>query len=150
MPQFLVRHLDHKNVNQRPQVKSDIVKVVASLVQKSRSEATVVEVNSTVATLESSIEKYKSDLQDSQTYNVDLETKLKEVEDKYLVTEKKVLVEKLGDPVPIYEMMALNLENLSSVAAISRNLISSLMVLVHVVVSLPRLTQFKQVIFYCH
>ena len=146
MPQFLVRHLDHKNVNQRPQVKSDIVKVVASLVQKSRFEATVVEVsvlNDILRHLRNSFQMVV-DLSDCVElgWNKELQLGIQEC--------VQVLAEKLGDPVPIYEMMALNLENLSSVAAISRNLISSLMVLVHVVVSLPRLTQFKQVIFYCH
>jgi hypothetical protein len=127
-------------------VKADIIKVFASLVRKSRSEATVLEIGVLNDILRHLCNSFENVMETSDSavviWNKELQLAIQEC--------LQGLAAKLGNPVPIYEMMGLNLEKLSSVGGSFRSMISALMVLVHVVVSLPQLMQRKQVISHCN
>ena len=131
-------------MNQQPQMKADIVKVVASLTERSKSEATIVEtgiLNDMLRHLRNSFHPAGEEFNSIELgWNNKLQLAIQDCLQR--------LAKKMGDPTPIYEMVTLNLEKLSSVAAISRSTISSLLVLSHIMVSVPELMRMQQVKFH--
>jgi hypothetical protein len=123
---------------------ADIVKIVATLAQKSMSEATVVEtsiLNDMLRHLRNSLHPGEEAAEYSE-FGMNKELQLA------IPGCLQRLAKKMGDPTPIYAMVALNLEKLSSVAAISRSTICSVLVFSHILVSVPELIQMQQVMFH--
>eukprot|EP00250_Pteridium_aquilinum_P019525 c24467_g1_i1 orf=242-3247(+) len=136
----LVKHLDHKDIKRQPQMKADVVKIVANLARQSKSEATVVDIsvlsdilkhlcNSLQASVEASSHE---ELEWNRVFQLAIEECLLE------------LARKMGDSTLIFEMMALTLEKLSSNPAVSRSTVSSLLILARTMASLPSLAQTQQ------
>lgn len=136
----LVKHLDHKNIKQHPQMKADVAKVVANLARQSKSEATVVEISvlsdilkHLCNSLQASIEAFShEELEWNKGFQLAIQDCLLE------------LSRKVGDCTLIYEMMASTLEKLSSNPSVSRSTVSSLVILARITASLPSLTQMQQ------
>ncbi|XP_057960822.1 protein SEMI-ROLLED LEAF 2 isoform X2 [Malania oleifera] len=138
----VIRHLDHKNVAHDPQVKSYVVQVAAALARQIRSGVVLAEIGfvsdlcrhlrkSLQATVESVGEQELS-------LNVSLQNS---IDDCLLEIAKGI-----GDPRPLFDLMAVTLEKLPSVGIVSRATIGSLMVLAHTI-SLASISPHSQQMF---
>ncbi|KAL6645700.1 hypothetical protein ACP70R_017308 [Stipagrostis hirtigluma subsp. patula] len=126
----VIRHLDHKNVSHDPQIKSDIIQTATSLARQLRSRGVAVELvvagdlckhlRKTLEAVESaSVRVEELNLNESlQTF---LEDCLLEV------------VRGIKDVRPLYDMMAITLENLPSIPTVARATIGSLLILSHII-----------------
>lgn len=136
----LVKHLDHKNMIQEPKIKADVVSIAACLARQSKSKATAVE----IGVLSDMLRHLRNTLQVSLEgspllkldYNKDLQLAIQE-----FLAE---LVKKVGDLTPIFEIMALTLETLPSVAMSSRSTIHSLLIFGGILASQPALKSTHQ------
>ncbi|KAG8648315.1 protein SEMI-ROLLED LEAF 2 isoform X2 [Manihot esculenta] len=125
----VIRHLDHKNVVHDPQLKSYVIQVAALLARQIRSEVELAEIGfvsdlcrhlrkSLQATVES-VGEQESNL------NVLLQ---KSIEDCLLEIAKAI-----RDAQPLFDMMAITLENLPSSGVVAHATVGSLIVLAHMI-----------------
>ncbi|EEF49964.1 conserved hypothetical protein [Ricinus communis] len=135
----VVRHLDHKNVVHDPQLKSDVIQVAAVLAKQIRSETVLAEIGfvsdlcrhlrkSLQATVESAGEQ-------ESNMNVLLQNS---IEDCLLEIARGI-----GDAHPLFDMMAITLENLPSSGVVAHATIGSLIILAHMI-SLSSVTSCSQ------
>ncbi|KAJ8565062.1 hypothetical protein K7X08_001522 [Anisodus acutangulus] len=134
----LVKHLDHKNVLKQPEMQLDIVQVVTSLAQTTKIHHSIA--------LASAITDIMRHLRKSIHYTLD-DTKLgaelikwnrlfHEAVDECLVG----LANKVGDAGPILDVMAVTLENISSIKVISRTTIAAVYRASQIIASMPNLS----------
>ncbi|KAJ4817138.1 ARM repeat superfamily protein [Rhynchospora pubera] len=141
----VIRHLDHKNVVNNPQMKADIVQVATSLVRQLRSRGVVAEmgvVSDLCRHLRKCLEaigQTGSGIEESN-WNESLQNSL---EDCLLE-----IVKGISDVRLLFEMMAITLEKLSDSAAVARATIGSLLILSHIIslttISSQNLTVFPE------
>ncbi|CAN0899301.1 Protein SEMI-ROLLED LEAF 2 [Linum grandiflorum] len=134
---MLIKHLDHKTVLKDPNMQLDVLNVTTSLAQQAKIESSI-EIIGAVSDLIRHLRKSihcsvdDANLDDgAKSWNKNL----REAVDKCLVE----LSNKVGDAGPILEMMAVVLENLSTVTVIARTTISSVYRTAQIVASLPDL-----------
>ncbi|XP_078438492.1 protein SEMI-ROLLED LEAF 2 [Wolffia australiana] len=121
----VVRHLDHKNVSHNLKLKSEIIKISAGLIQQQRSMNVIPEIG-VVADL---CRHLRKSLQVTSDEESALNSALQSSIQSCLVE----IVKGINDAQPLFEMMALSLEELPSVAAASRATIGSLLLLSHII-----------------
>ncbi|KAF2307308.1 hypothetical protein GH714_026229 [Hevea brasiliensis] len=125
----VIRHLDHKNVVHDLQLKSNIIQVAAVLARQIRSEVVLAEIGfvsdlcrhlrkSLHATVESVAEQ-------ESNLNVLLQNS---IEDFLLEIAKGI-----RDARPLFDMMAITLENLPSSGVVAHSTMGSLIVLAHMI-----------------
>ncbi|XP_021645864.2 protein SEMI-ROLLED LEAF 2 isoform X2 [Hevea brasiliensis] len=125
----VIRHLDHKNVVHDLQLKSNIIQVAAVLARQIRSEVVLAEIGfvsdlcrhlrkSLQATVESVAEQ-------ESNLNVLLQNS---IEDFLLEIAKGI-----RDARPLFDMMAITLENLPSSGVVAHSTMGSLIVLAHMI-----------------
>ncbi|KAL6902259.1 hypothetical protein ACP4OV_005135 [Aristida adscensionis] len=126
----VIRHLDHKNVSHDPQTKTDIIQTATSLARQLRSRGVAAELvvaGDLCKHLRKTLEAVEStsacveELNLNETLQTFLEDCLLEV------------VRGIKDVRPLYDMMAITLENLPSIPTVARATIGSLLILSHII-----------------
>ncbi|KAL5218451.1 hypothetical protein ABZP36_019135 [Zizania latifolia] len=124
----VIRHLDHKNVLHDTEIKSDMIQTASFLARQLRSRGIAPEL--VVAgdlcrhlrkTLEAMVSASVEDLNSNGSLQNFLEDCLLEV------------VRGINDVRPLYDMMAITLENLPSMPVVARASIGSLLILSHII-----------------
>jgi len=138
----VIHHLDHKNVSHDPQVKSNVVQIAISLAQQIRSEAVLTDsglVSDLFRHLRKSLQATVDSVgEEGLNLNISLQNT---IEDCLLEIAKGI-----ADSRPIFDMMAIALEKLSSVRVVAKATIGSLIILAHVV-SLASVSSLSQQVF---
>eukprot|EP00249_Psilotum_nudum_P022334 c28475_g1_i1 orf=207-3284(-) len=129
----LVRHLDHKNVSHQAQMKADIVEITTILARLSKAKATVTE----VGVISDLFRHLRRTLQCSLEASGPLERNWNNSLQMALEECLLEFARKVGDANPIFEMMAVALEKLSTTAVVARTTITALSILSDLVTSLP-------------
>ncbi|KAJ7515837.1 hypothetical protein O6H91_22G030400 [Diphasiastrum complanatum] len=138
----LVRHLDHKNIVNQPQLKTSIVTITANLARQSNPKANVLEVGAVsdlIRHLQKSFQSFSETASppemETPNWNSSLQTAIEEC-----LTE---FAKRIGDASPILEMMAVVLEKLSTNVLIARSTIESMSVLAFILFSLPEVSSYQ-------
>ncbi|XP_009610943.1 protein SEMI-ROLLED LEAF 2 isoform X3 [Nicotiana tomentosiformis] len=135
---ILVKHLDHKNVLKQPEMQLDIVQVVTSLAQTTKihhSMALVSAVTDIMRHLRKSIH-YTLDDAKLGAELIKWNRSFQEAVDECLVE----LSNKVGDAGPILDVMAVMLENISSIKVIARTTIAAAYRASQIIASMPNLS----------
>ncbi|XP_062117696.1 protein SEMI-ROLLED LEAF 2 isoform X2 [Humulus lupulus] len=135
---ILIKHLDHKNVLKHPGMQLDIVGVTTSLAQQAKVEPSV-EIIGAVSDVMRHLRKSIHCSLDDANLGEDVikwNKSFKEAVDKCLVQ----LSHKVGDAGHILEIMAVMLENISTITVIARTTISAVYRTAQIVASLPSLS----------
>lgn len=135
---ILIKHLDHKSVTKQPEMQLNIVEVATSLVQHSKVEPSV----AIVGTIKELMRHLRKSMQCSfddgnmGSELIKLNVKFRTAIDECLVQFSK----KVGDAGPILDMMAVVLENLSTVTGVARTTVSAVYRLAQIIASVPNLS----------
>ncbi|XP_057999826.1 protein SEMI-ROLLED LEAF 2 isoform X3 [Hevea brasiliensis] len=133
----LIKHLDHKNVLKQPKMQLEIFEVISSLAQHAKVESSVAIIGA-VSDLMRHLQKgIHCSLDD-----VNLGNDIKNWNKSYREAVDKCLVElsyKVGDAGPILDVMAVMLENISTIAVMSRAIISAVYRTAQIVAPMPNL-----------
>uniref|UniRef100_M8CM90 Protein EFR3-like protein n=1 Tax=Aegilops tauschii TaxID=37682 RepID=M8CM90_AEGTA len=121
----VIRHLDHKNILHCPQTKSDIIQTATSLARQLRSRG----VSPELAVAGDLCRHLRKTLEAMESASV-AELSLNESLQNFL---EGCLVEVVKDVRPLYDMMAITLENLPSIPAVARATIGSSLILCHII-----------------
>ncbi|XP_027365036.1 uncharacterized protein LOC113872043 isoform X2 [Abrus precatorius] len=135
---ILIKHLDHKLVLKQPNTQLDIVEVVISLAQYAKvqpSVAIVGAVSDLMRHLRKSIH-YSLDNLNLGVEIINWNKNFREMVDRCLVQ----LSNKVGEADPILDVMAVMLENISTITVISRTTVSAVYRTAQIVASLPNLS----------
>ncbi|XP_077209775.1 protein SEMI-ROLLED LEAF 2-like [Tasmannia lanceolata] len=135
---ILVKHLDHKNVVKQPEMQLNIVEVTTRIAQHSKVQPSVAIIGA-ISDLMRHLRKSIHCSLDSANLGADIinwNTKFQTSVDDCLVQ----LSNKVGDAGPVLDMMAVMLENISSVTVIARATISAVYRTAQIVASIPNLS----------
>lgn len=121
----VVRHLDHKNVSHDPKIKSDIIQTTAVLARQIRSKVVLSDigfVNDLCRHMRKSLQASVESVGEQElNLNITLQNS---IEDCLRETAKGI-----ADTRPLFNMMAITLENLPSSRSVAKATMGSLMVL---------------------
>ncbi|KAL5743993.1 hypothetical protein ACOSP7_026855 [Xanthoceras sorbifolium] len=132
---ILIKHLDHKNVLKQPNMQLDIMEVTTSLAQQAKVEPSVAIIGAVSAVMRHLRKSIHCSL-DDENLGADVikwNRSFREAVDKCLVE----LSSKVGDAGPILDVMAVMLENISSITVIARTTISAVYRMAQIVASMP-------------
>ncbi|VFQ78504.1 unnamed protein product [Cuscuta campestris] len=139
---ILVKHLDHKNVVRQPEMQLDIVKAVTALAQHTKVDHSVALISSISDVMRHLRKSMHNSLEDSHLgadiikWNINFQ----EAVDQCLVE----LCNKIGDAGPILDVMAVMLENISSVTLVARTVITVVYRTAQIIAPLPNLSCQKK------
>ncbi|KAF8043985.1 hypothetical protein BT93_A2076 [Corymbia citriodora subsp. variegata] len=135
---ILIKHLDHRNVLKQPSMQIDIVEVTTFLAQHAKVESSVAIIGAVSDVMRHLRKSIHCSLDDANLGAdvIKWDRKFQEVVDECLVQ----LSLKVGDAGPILDVMAVMLENISTITVIARTTISSVYRTAQIVASLPNLT----------
>ncbi|TQD69407.1 hypothetical protein C1H46_045060 [Malus baccata] len=159
---YVIRHLDHKNISQDPQLKSSVIQVASALASQIRSGAVLAEIGfvsdlcrhlrkslqataESVGEQESNIRHLRKSLQATaesvgeQESNINIMLQ-NSIEDCLLEISRGI-----GNVRPLFDMMAITLENLPS-GIVARATLGSLMIVAHMI-SLALISSRTQQVF---
>ncbi|XLU49918.1 hypothetical protein S245_044732, partial [Arachis hypogaea] len=123
-------HLDHKIVLKEPKMQLDIVEVTTSLAQYAKVQPSV----SIIGALSDVMRHLRKSIQSSDV--IEWNKNFREAVDKCLVQ----LTIKVGEPGSILDVMAVMLENISNITAISRTTVTVVYQTTQIIASLPNLS----------
>ncbi|KAL9232569.1 hypothetical protein vseg_007668 [Gypsophila vaccaria] len=135
---ILVKHLDHKNVLKQPEMQLDIVEVTTSLAEQAEVEPSV-SILGAVSDIMRHLRKSIHCSIDDSNLGADIikfNRRFQELVDDCLVQ----LTRKVGDAGPILDIMAVMLENISSITVIARTTIAAVFRTAQIVASLPNIS----------
>ncbi|KAJ4842642.1 hypothetical protein Tsubulata_013338 [Turnera subulata] len=135
---ILVKHLDHKNVLKQPNMQLDIVQVTSLLAQHAKIEPSVAIIGAISDVMRHLRKSIHCSIDDS---SLGAEVKnwnknFREAVDKCLIE----LAHKVGDAGPILDIMAVMLENLSSLVVIARTTVCAVYRTAQIAASIPNLS----------
>ncbi|XP_030515184.2 protein SEMI-ROLLED LEAF 2 [Rhodamnia argentea] len=135
---ILIKHLDHRNVLKQPSMQIDIVEVTTFLAQHAKVEPSVAIIGAVSDVMRHLRKSIHCSLDDANLGAdvIKWNRKFQEVVDECLVQ----LSLKVGDAGPILDVMAVMLENISTITVIARTTISAVYRTAQIVASLPNLT----------
>ncbi|CAL4939077.1 unnamed protein product [Urochloa decumbens] len=137
----VIRHLDHKNVSHDPQTKSDIIQTATSLARQLRSRgfaAELVVASDLCKHLRKTLEAVESGSVEELNLNESLQNFLEDC--------LMEVVRGINDVRPLYDMMAITLENLPSIPTVARAALGSLLILSHII-SLASISSNTSMVF---
>ncbi|GLT96388.1 hypothetical protein SLE2022_140120 [Rubroshorea leprosula] len=139
----VIRHLDHKNIVHDPLLKSNVVQVATALARQIRSGAVLSELCFISVLCRHLRKSFQATLELAGEQQLNLNVMLQNsVEDCLLEIAKGV-----GDPQPLFDMMAITLEKLPSAGIVAQATIGSLMILAHMVSSVLVSSHSQQQVF---
>ncbi|KAL8232689.1 hypothetical protein R6Q57_002467 [Mikania cordata] len=133
----LVKHLDHKSVFERPNMKLDIVEVTTSLTRETKIKPSV----SIAGALNDILRHLRKNIHHSLT-DANLGADVMEWNTKFQAALDECLVElssKVGDASPIFDIMAAMLENISTIKIIAQTTVATVFRTAQVIASLPHM-----------
>lgn len=135
---ILVKHLDHKNVLKQPSMQLDIVRITSLLAQHAKVEPSVAIIGAISDAMRHLRKSIHCSIDDG---SLGAEVKIwnknfREAVDNCLIE----LAYKVGDAGPILDIMAVMLENLSTVVVIARSTISAVYHTAQIAASIPNLS----------
>lgn len=135
---ILVKHLDHKTVLKQPNMQLDIVEVTTSLAQQAKVEPSVAIIGAVSDIMRHLRKSVHCSLDDANLGEevIKWNKSFREAVDKCLVQ----LSYKVGEAGPILDVMAVMLENISTLTVIARTTISVVYRTAQIVASLPNLS----------
>ncbi|KAH9624487.1 hypothetical protein KSS87_016928 [Heliosperma pusillum] len=135
---ILVKHLDHKNVLKQPEMQLDIVEVTTSLAKQAEVEPSVSLLGAVSDIMRHLRKSIHSSIDDSNLGAdiIKFNRRFQELVDECLVQ----LSQKVGDAGPILDIMAVMLENISSITVIARTTIAAVFRTAQIVASLPNIS----------
>ncbi|KAI3409223.1 uncharacterized protein J3R85_019581 [Psidium guajava] len=135
---ILIKHLDHRNVLKEPSMQIDIVEVTTFLAQHAKVEPSVAIIGAVSDVMRHLRKSIHCSLDDANLGAdvIKWNRKFQEVVDECLVQ----LSLKVGDAGPVLDVMAVMLENISTITVIARTTISAVYRTAQIVASLPNLT----------
>ncbi|XP_048333178.2 protein SEMI-ROLLED LEAF 2 isoform X1 [Ziziphus jujuba] len=138
---MLVKHLDHKNVVKQPLLQINIINVTTQLAQNAKQQASV----AIIGALSDLIKQLRKCLQNQSEVSSPKSTD-KWIADLQLALEGCIsqLSKKVGDVGPILDMMAMVLENISTVTIVARTTISAIYQTAKIVSSVPNISYHKK------
>ncbi|OVA16780.1 hypothetical protein BVC80_1543g235 [Macleaya cordata] len=138
----IIRHLDHKNVAYDPQIKSNIIQIAAALAQQLRSRAIVPEIGIVSDLCRHLKKNLQATVESGGQQKMNVNTSLQNsIEECLLEIAKGV-----ADARPLFDMMAMTLENLPPMGVVARATIGSMLILAHII-SLASIPSRSQKIF---
>lgn len=147
---ILVKHLDHKNVLQQPNMQLDIVEVTTSLAQITKVQPSLAIVGALGDIARHLRKSLHISLDDTNlgAEEIKWNRRFGEAVDACLVE----LSSKVGDAGPIFDIMAGMLENISNITIVARATISAVYRTAQIVASLPNMSYqnkaFPEALFY--
>ncbi|CAK8543246.1 unnamed protein product [Lathyrus sativus] len=139
---MLIKHLDHKSVLKEPNMQLDIVEVVTSLAQYAKVQPSV-SIIGAVSDMMRHLRKTIHCFLDNSNLETDVinwNKDFREVVDKCLVQ----LVNKVGEADPIIDVMAVMLENISTITMTSRTTVYAVYRTAQIVATLQNLSYQKK------
>lgn len=135
---ILVKHLDHKNVLKQPEMQLDIVEVTTILAEQAEVEPSVSLLGAVSDVMRHLRKSIHSSLDDTNLGDevIKYNRRYKELVDECLIQ----LAQKVGDAGPILDIMAVMLENISSITVIARTTIAAVFRTAQIVASLPNVS----------
>lgn len=135
---ILIKHLDHKNVLKQPNLQLDIVEVCTSLAQQAKVQTSVAIVGAVSDVMRHLRKSIHCSLDDTNLGSdvTEWNGKFREAVDECLVQ----LSYKVGDAGPILDIMAVMLENISTITVIARTTIAAVYRTAQIVASIPNLS----------
>ncbi|KAK9671045.1 hypothetical protein RND81_12G003000 [Saponaria officinalis] len=135
---ILVKHLDHKNVLKQPEMQLDIVEVTTSLAEQAEVEASVSLLGAVSDIMRHLRKSIHCSIDDSNLGSdiIRFNRRFQELVDECLVQ----LAQKVGDAGPILDIMAVMLENISSITVIARTTVAAVFRTAQIVASLPNIS----------
>ncbi|KAG8648894.1 hypothetical protein MANES_08G050000v8 [Manihot esculenta] len=133
----LIKHLDHKNVLKEPDMQLEIVEVTTSLAKNAKVESSVAIIGAVSDLMRHLRKSIHCSLDDT-----DLGADVKQWNKTFREAVDKCLVEltsKVGDAGPILDVMAVMLENISTITVISKTTISTVYRTAQIAASIPNL-----------
>ncbi|XP_071720584.1 protein SEMI-ROLLED LEAF 2 [Rutidosis leptorrhynchoides] len=133
----LVKHLDHKNVLNKPEMQLDIIEVTTSLAHETKTDSSVAIVGA-ITDIIRHLRKSVHLALDDADLGADVTNwnkRFHEVVDECLVE----LSSKVGDASPIFDIMAGMLENISNITVIARTTVAAVYRTAQIVASLPNM-----------
>uniref|UniRef100_A0A0D9VT81 Uncharacterized protein n=1 Tax=Leersia perrieri TaxID=77586 RepID=A0A0D9VT81_9ORYZ len=124
----IIRHLDHKNILYDPQIKSDMIQTATLLARQLRSRRIAPE----LAVAGDLCRHLRKTLEAMESSSVE-ELNLNESLQNFLQDCLLEVVRGINDVRPLYDMMAITLENLPSMPVVARASIGSLLILSHII-----------------
>ncbi|KAK3147444.1 hypothetical protein QOZ80_3BG0282450 [Eleusine coracana subsp. coracana] len=124
----VIRHLDHKNVLHDPESKSNIIQTATLLARQLRSRGVATELvvaGDLCKHLRKTLEAVESGSIEELSLNESLQNFLEDC--------LMEVVRGINDVRPLYDMMAITLENLPSMPTVARATLGSLLILSHIV-----------------
>nr|GMC82352.1 protein EFR3 homolog B-like isoform X1 [Ipomoea batatas] len=134
----LIKHLDHKNVLKNPNMQVDIVEVATSLTQHTKVQPSATVMGAFSDMMRHLRKSIHCSLDDS-----DLGEEVIQWNKKYRTVVDECLVQmslKVGDAGQILDVMAVMLENISSIPVMARNTITTVYRTAQIAASLPNLS----------
>ncbi|KAI3678057.1 hypothetical protein L6452_37336 [Arctium lappa] len=138
----LVKHLDHKNVLNRPNMQLDILEIATSLARETNIKASVAivgAINDIIRHLRRSIHHSLTDANLGADV-INWNRKFQEAVDECLVE----LSSKVGDASPIFDIMAGMMENISNIKIIAQTTVAAVYRTGQIVASLPNMAYNKK------
>ncbi|PON74225.1 Coatomer beta subunit [Parasponia andersonii] len=135
---ILIKHLDHKNVLKDPKMQLEIVDVATYLAQQTKVQPSVAIIGALSDMMRHLRKSIHCSLDDSN-----LGAEVTQWNQKYRAAVDECLVQlihKLGDVGPVLDIMAVMLENISSIVVMSRTLISAVYRTAQIAASIPNLS----------
>ncbi|CAL0326641.1 unnamed protein product [Lupinus luteus] len=135
---MLIKHLDHKTVLKEPKMQLDIVEVTTSLSQYAKVQSSISIIGALSDVMRHLRKSIHCSLDESNlgTDVIDWNKNFREAVDKCLVQ----LSNKVGEADPILDVMAVMLENISTITATSRTTVYAVYRAAQIVASLPNLS----------
>ncbi|XP_019186681.1 PREDICTED: uncharacterized protein LOC109181388 isoform X2 [Ipomoea nil] len=138
----LVKHLDHKNVLKQLEIQLDIVKVATSLSQHTKIQNSVALIRSISDVMWHLRKSMHRSIDDAHlgAEVIECNKNFQEAVDECLVE----LCNKIGDAGPILDVMAVMLENMSSITIVARTVMAAVYRTAQIVAPLPNLSCQKK------
>ncbi|KAK7285589.1 hypothetical protein RJT34_20365 [Clitoria ternatea] len=134
---MLIKHLDHKNVLKEPNMQLDIMEVTTLLAHYAKVQPSVSIIGALSDMMRHMRKTIQCSLDDSNLDSdvIDSNKNFKKVVDKCLVQ----LLNKVGEADPILGVMAMMLENISTITMTARTTVHAVLQTAQIVASLPNL-----------
>ncbi|XP_057547816.1 protein SEMI-ROLLED LEAF 2-like isoform X1 [Amaranthus tricolor] len=135
---ILIKHLDHKNVLKQPDMQLDIIEVTTTLAEQAEVEPSVALLGAISDVMRHLRKSIHSSLDDSNLGSevIKYNRRFKQLVDDCLVQ----ITQKVGDAGPILDIMAVMLENISSITVIARTTLLAVFRTAQIIAPLPNVS----------
>ncbi|KAL3538274.1 hypothetical protein ACH5RR_001640 [Cinchona calisaya] len=138
----VVRHLDHKNIVHDPQIKSSVIQTATALAQQIRTGIVLSDIGFVSDLCRHLRKSLQATFESIGEQEMDINLKLQTSIEDFLLEIAKGII----DGRPLFDIMAMSLEKLSTVRIVAKATIGSLIILAHMI-SLAAVSSHSQQVF---